>query len=175
MLGVTMAELLPFIFFFLLYTLFFGVAYSILGIEINTAEPVEEHMPVPTTMQKLSDKPHYPGMERFVSYMLYAFLNSIGDLQIPNYDDWLIQRGQGKITEVQELFAILLVWGIWLVQAMLMVIVMLNYLIAVISQAYERVVNMREIYNYYYKAQINLDYFHIRKEIVSEIVKCFSS
>ena len=115
MLGVTIKELLPFIFFFLLYTLFFGVAYSILGVEINTAEPVEEHVPVPTTMQKLSDKPHYPGMERFVSYMLYAFLNSIGDLQIPNYDDWLIERSQGKITELQELCAILLVWGIWLV------------------------------------------------------------
>ena len=52
---------------------------------------------------------------------------------------------------------------------MLMVIVMLNYLIAVISQAYEAVVNMRSIYGYFYKAQINLDYFHIRKQIDSDI------
>lgn len=52
-----------------------------------------------------------------------------------------------------------LAWGIWLFQAMFMVIVLLNYLIAVISQAYERVVNQRKIYSYIHKAEINLDYY----------------
>ena len=54
---------------------------------------------------------------------------------------------------------IALVWTIWLIQAMIMVIIMLNYLIAVISSAYERVVMQREIYQYTHKAEINLDYF----------------
>ena len=56
---------------------------------------------------------------------------------------------------------IALVWTIWLIQAMIMVIIMLNYLIAVISSAYERVVMQREIYQYTHKAEINLDYFQI--------------
>ena len=40
-------------------------------------------------------------------------------------------------------------------------LIMLNYLIAVISSAYERVVMQREIYQYTHKAEINLDYFQI--------------
>ena len=52
-----------------------------------------------------------------------------------------------------------LVWAIWLIQAIFMVIILLNYLIAVISQAYERVVNQRKIYGYVHKAEINVDYF----------------
>ena len=53
------------------------------------------------------------------------------------------------------------IWLIWILQAMFMVIILLNYLIAVISQAYERSVNQKMIYSYIHKAQINLDYFMI--------------
>ena len=56
-----------------------------------------------------------------------------------------------------------LVWGIWLFQAMFMIIILLNYLIAVIAQAYERVVNQRSIYGFIHKAEINLDYHQIMK------------
>ena len=48
---------------------------------------------------------------------------------------------------------------------MIMVIIMLNYLIAVISSAYERVVMQREIYQYTHKAEINLDYFQIISQL----------
>lgn len=44
---------------------------------------------------------------------------------------------------------------------MFMIIILLNYLIAVIAQAYERVVNQRTIYSYVHKAEINLDYQQI--------------
>lgn len=57
------------------------------------------------------------------------------------------------------------IWLIWILQAMFMVIILLNYLIAVISQAYERSVNQRMIYSYIHKAQINLDYFMIMNQI----------
>ena len=93
------------------------------------------------------------------AYVLYSFRNSIGDLAIPNYDQWLLQGQSGKISQISSYFVVGLAWGIWLVQAMFMVIILLNYLIAVISQAYERVVNQRTIYSYIHKAEINLDYF----------------
>ena len=57
------------------------------------------------------------------------------------------------------------IWLMWILQAMFMVIILLNYLIAVISQAYERSVNQRMIYSYIHKAQINLDYFMIMNQI----------
>jgi len=39
MIGMTMKELLPLIFFFLVFTLFFALAYMALGIDIDTTRP----------------------------------------------------------------------------------------------------------------------------------------
>ena len=40
MIGITMKELYPFIAFYCLYTLFFGVAFMILDLEMNVSEPM---------------------------------------------------------------------------------------------------------------------------------------
>lgn len=91
--------------------------------------------------------------------MLYSFRNSIGDLATPNYDQWLLRMQSNEISETEEVLVVGLVWVLWLLQAMFMIIILLNYLIAVISQAYERVVGQRLVYSYIHKSEINVDYF----------------
>lgn len=56
---------------------------------------------------------------------------------------------------------IYLSWSVWIFNSLLMVIILLNFLIAVISQSYERVVSLQNIYNYTHKAEINLEYYQI--------------
>lgn len=58
MIGITIIELKPFIIFFLLYSLFFSVAFSILNIDTR-------------------DK--YERLDKNFAYFLFGFRNSIGD------------------------------------------------------------------------------------------------
>ena len=119
----------------------------ILDLEMDISEPSLDQ---PSSLQsvvklapqsKRSASPTYPGISKTAAFMLYSFRNSIGDLATPNYDPWILQRQSGEISQTSSYFVVSLAWGIWLFQAMFMVIILLNYLIAVISQAYERVVN----------------------------------
>jgi hypothetical protein len=54
---------------------------------------------------------------------------------------------------------IYIVWFIWLFNIILMVIILLNFLIAVISQTYERVVSQQVRFSYSNKAEMNLEYY----------------
>lgn len=115
--------------------------------------------------------PAYPGINKIFAYLIYSFRNSIGDLATPNYDSWLLQYQEGKISLISRNSIVTLAWAIWLFQAIFMVIILLNYLIAVIAQAYERVVNQRVIYSYVHKAEINLDYQQIMKQLKGDLKK----
>merc|ERR1719329_698142 len=100
---MTIKELLPLLFFFLVFTLFFALVYMTLGIDIDTTRPgptiedffIEEmdiDIPIktpPASTSKRSASPIYPGINKKFGYLLYSFRNSIGDLATPNYDDWL--------------------------------------------------------------------------------------
>ena len=50
-------------------------------------------------------------------------------------------------------------WLVWVAQVVLMIIVLLNFLIAVISETYERVYSDKMICFYKDKAVLNLEYF----------------
>ena len=86
-----MKELYPFIAFYSLYTMFFGIAFMILNLEMDVSEPslddfefVKPEKEIPQSRRSAS--PTYPGIGKIYAYMLYSFRNSIGDLAIPNYD-----------------------------------------------------------------------------------------
>ena len=139
MIGITIKELYPLIGFYTLYIMFFGTAFMILDFEMDVSEPSLDQPAVVTKVlpqSKRSASPTYPGINKIFAYMLYSFRNSIGDLatpNTPNYDSWILKRQSEKISELSSYFVISLAWGIWLFQAMFMVIILLNYLIAVIS------------------------------------------
>ena len=176
---MTMKELLPLIFFFLVFTLFFALAYMALGIDIDTTRPgpymnVDSNVAsAAVSTSKRSASPKYPGINKNIGYLLYSFRNSIGDLSTPNYDDWLIMGledadddSKTVITQTEVFLIVVLSWTLWSIQSVFMIIILLNYLIAVISQAYERVVNQRKIYQYIHRAEVNQEYFQILRQLI---------
>ena len=99
MIGITMKELFPFIAFYSLYTLFFGIAYMILNLEMDLSVPTLDETDIdyvvpekPKPQSKRSASPTYPGVSSTTAFMLYSFRNSIGDLATPNYDSWLLMQ-----------------------------------------------------------------------------------
>lgn len=172
MIGLTVNELIPFMAFFFVYTLLFAIAFMIMGIKLDHTRPGTLVATNPKgKISRRSSSPQYPGLDQTIGYMLYSFRNAIGDLTDPNYDRWIMRTDAGEISETGEILAVGLTWCMWLFQAIFMVIILLNYLIAVISQAYERVVNQRLIYSYIHRSEINLDYFQTMRQIYSSLKK----
>ena len=52
-----------------------------------------------------------------------------------------------------------LIWICWFFQAFFMLVIMLNFLIAVITSTYERVMNYQKIISYMHKAELNMENF----------------
>lgn len=59
---------------------------------------------------------------------------------------------------------IYIIWIVWFLNGIVQVIMLLNFLIAVISQTYESVVSQQIIYTFTDRAEINLEYFQIVKQ-----------
>jgi hypothetical protein len=83
----------------------------------------------------------------------------MGDFMQPNYDNWLNRRG---ITDFERAAIIHTMWIIWHLQAIFSVIILLNFLIAVITQTYEKVSSKQTIYTYTNKAEMNLEYYQLQ-------------
>ena len=69
MLGQVIIDLIPFICFFFLWTLFFSIIFMIIGMNI----PLDD----------------YYGFNKEIAYLLYTYRNSIGDITAPGYSYWL--------------------------------------------------------------------------------------
>jgi hypothetical protein len=80
---------------------------------------------------------------------LLSFRNSIGDITLPGYEAY---SSKG---EFEDHLVIYIMWILWFVQLLIMQIILLNFLIAVISQTYERVASSQVNYIYKDKAEMN--------------------
>jgi len=78
------------------------------------------------------------------NYLLLVFENSIGNINDPVFDDAHIKG-----------YKMYLVWLIWWFNQFMIVIILLNFLIAVISQSYENVMNSATILKFKDIAQLN--------------------
>jgi hypothetical protein len=70
---------------------------------------------------------------------LAALRNSIGDLQPPSYDYWTSRYQPGK--RVVPYLMIALIWVVYLTFLFAQVIFALNFLIAIVSQSYESIMD----------------------------------
>ena len=92
--------------------------------------------------------------------ILYTLRNAIGDFTTPNYDIWLFGNGKdSQYTLEGRAIMIYIIWIVWFLNGLVQVIMLLNFLIAVISQTYESVVSQQIIYTFTDRAEINLKYF----------------
>lgn len=123
MVGNTVIQLIPFLVFFIMWILFFAILYWILKVEIDSGD--EEYLNLPN----------------FFKYFFMTYRNSIGDISVPGYTNWDKSLSNDVTSEfTSKNFMIFLIWMVWLVNQFVNLIILLNFLIAVISQVYDNVV-----------------------------------
>ena len=71
----------------------------------------------------------YEFLDNKWSFFMYSFRAAIGDLEVPNASVWL------EISNSKAM--IYVIWILWMIEIYFMLIVFLNFLIAIISQVYE--------------------------------------
>lgn len=123
MVASTFGQVVPFINFFVMWVFFFAILYYNLQIEIDSAES------------------EYLKVFEFGQYWLMTYRDSIGDISIPGYGEWdKIYDDNNNQDRAKKYVIILLIWIVWLLNQFMCLIVLLNFLIAVISQVYDNVV-----------------------------------
>ena len=85
----------------------------------------------------------YPGMPKVFYYFIATFRTSMGDIQTIEYKKYLMDRKE-EGNEARIYFLIGALWMIWIVNQFLVQIILLNFIIAIISQNYEEVINNEE-------------------------------
>ena len=88
----------------------------------------------------------YPGLPRVLYTIIRIFRNSIGDIEVPLYENWL-NRSIDPETNEEVIDSITLAQGIsitiiylyWIFNIFIMVIILLNFLIAEVGETFETV------------------------------------
>ena len=138
MIVTCLEDLIPFITCFLLFLVMFSVSFIVLGNEIDS-EVVEAE---------------------WISFthktFLQAYRTSIGELGMPRYPKLLL-----KEDNFQRSMNIYLIWLLWYTQTFCMLVVLLNFIIAVINETYNLVKNDQVLINYADKAELNKECYEI--------------
>ena len=105
----------PFLLFFFLVTMIFAMVFRVLGVD-----------PYPSP-----DENDYEGMIIFFQFFMMSFRNSLGDLILPASVFW--ENDESTMGSV----CFVIYWIIWFIQVNMMLVVLLNFLIAYISECFE--------------------------------------
>lgn len=97
------------------------------------------------------DNDDYDMVDRFIQIFLQVFRNSVGDIAATKYEHWMADSSGATQTT-----AMFLIWFFWLFNIFIMLIVMLNFLIAEVSQTYDKVKGQGKMLLYQKKAELNL-------------------
>lgn len=113
MVSQSISKVREFLLFFTLWVLFFSVQYEVLQAGFEDGD--------------------YPDLSNFVRLMVLSTRISIGDIQVPKY-----QKLQDKITagDSQAMLVLVMIWIVWFFNIGLMLVILMNFLIAVISDSY---------------------------------------
>jgi hypothetical protein len=107
--------------YFFLYFVFWWITFMLLFRVLGSYQSFER-------------KGHgYPDVSPFLVYMSLVLENTVGNIFNPTYDFW-------NGFKQKELF-IYLIWVVWFFNQLIMLIILMNFLIAVITQSYENVMN----------------------------------
>jgi len=92
------------------------------------------------------------------------FRNSIGDIAEVNYGVWSLSQEetqrQGYFS--QHNMAVLAIWTFWFMNMFIMLIVILNFLVAEVSETYDKVKSSGKTFLYLSKAGVNKIAFEYR-------------
>lgn len=124
-----------FLAFFSMWILFFTIQYKVLGAEFDLTE--------------------YSHLNRFVQLALVSFRNALGDIQIAAYSKYTDPKLHGDRHLAYVM--VVLIWVYWFANIGLMLIILMNFLIAVISESYTTVSEGKVKFQYKDKAEMNLE------------------
>jgi len=75
------------------------------------------------------------GIENGVSLFINSFENSIGNISPPDYPKIVNVKGLSRVLANVQLA---MIWVVWFLNQYIILVIMLNFLIAVISDTYNR-------------------------------------
>ena len=133
--GDVLGKVGPFIVFFIMWLITLSLLYKVAGINIENED--------------------YKRLDKASSLVIQNFRNAIGDINAPSADDWF-SDDDDTISEGQRT---MLYWGwlLFLFNEFFNLIVLLNFLIAIISQSYDEVMGRELINRYQSRCSINLE------------------
>lgn len=124
-----------FIFFFVCWLILFSLLYRIAGIKISETD--------------------YKNVSSYLAYIIVIFRNSIGDEQVPDTAFWSTQKRMEF--PLLNKAVIGYSWFLWMLNACFMLIMLLNLLIAIISQSYDQVMTNSHVLLYNQRCLFNLE------------------
>jgi hypothetical protein len=101
----------------------------------------------------IGDEKDYPDMNPNLKKFTQVVRNSLGDVSMPDYSRWC------KDDESCNLVFVGIIWSIFMFNLILVLVILLNFLISIIGQSYEKVWTFREIYIYRNKMELNCEYY----------------
>ena len=125
-----------FLFFFIAWVMLFGQLFLVMGATFDDED--------------------YPTLQLLTVYF-QTYRNSIGDIGTPQYEYWEYMH---EHYDVNKTFGyaqcmIYLIWVLWYLNQFFNLIILLNFLIAIVSQSYEKVMTDSMKHEYDHKAELN--------------------
>lgn len=129
-------EIMPFLIYLVLWIIYTSLMFIVAGVIIYDKEFKEE--------QKLN--------EVFATF-LQNFSNAIGEINFPYVEFWIYENRAHTVW--LEMLSKIWAWGLFIVNEFVMLIVLLNFVIALISESYEKVMLHQREHLYTNRAMSN--------------------
>lgn len=125
-------DLVPFVVSYLVFLLIFTLSFLVLHMEVDGENQTMQHI---GTIAKM---------------YIETFRSSIGEVGLPTYTK-LLETPESFMRDVDQF----LIWALWFIQVFFMLVIMLNFLIAVLQQTYTEVMKDQQIILYQQRAELN--------------------
>ena len=91
----------------------------------------------------------YGGFNIFITYAMYTYRNAIGDINPPTYTFWL-DFSEENPTIGWTMISI--IWFLWVINQVIVLIIMFNFLIAIIDKSYNDINDNAIVTEYAHKS-----------------------
>lgn len=136
-------DIAGFLVIFMILQLYFIMSYYVLGATFDDGgnfNPPDD-AGIPQEYDTLHND--FPMLQQWIVYYMQVLRTSIGDLQPPSYDYWVARYDLADQNHAQAHIG--MIWIVWVTQILVVVICMLNFLIAIVSDSYNYIVEREEM------------------------------
>lgn len=110
----------------------------------------------------------YSDLPLYFKYLIQAWRNAIGDLSPPSYGGWEETRDAAKDNGHMLQYRIIqiiifLIWSHWLATQFVVLLILFNFLVALVDQSFSEVVDQDKISYFERRAYLNSEYYNFQK------------